>query len=220
MKVVIAEDSVILRDGLAQLLIDRGYKVPAMVGDAEALVAAVDEYAPDVAIIDVRMPPSFTDEGLVAAVHLRRLHPDVGVLVFSQWVETRYAAELLSGSTSGVGYLLKDRVADVGEFVDALVRVAAGGTALDPEVVAQWVGSSAKRSTLDALTAREREVLDLMAQGLTNAALAASLHVSERAIEKHVGNIFGKLGLPPSDTNHRRVMAVLQYLGQPSGTAS
>ncbi|MGB2718597.1 MAG: response regulator transcription factor [Rhodococcus sp. (in: high G+C Gram-positive bacteria)] len=220
MKVVIAEDSVILRDGLAQLLIDRGYKVPAMVGDAEALVAAVDEYAPDVAIIDVRMPPSFTDEGLVAAVHLRRRHPDVGVLVFSQWVETRYAAELLSGSTSGVGYLLKDRVADVGEFVDALVRVAAGGTALDPEVVAQWVGSSAKRSTLDALTAREREVLDLMAQGLTNAALAASLHVSERAIEKHVGNIFGKLGLPPSDTNHRRVMAVLQYLGQPSGTAS
>ncbi|MEW2017392.1 response regulator transcription factor [uncultured Rhodococcus sp.] len=220
MKVVIAEDSVILRDGLAQLLIDRGYEVPAMVGDAEALVAAVDEYAPDVAIIDVRMPPSFTDEGLVAAVHLRRRHPDVGVLVFSQWVETRYAAELLSGSTSGVGYLLKDRVADVGEFVDALVRVAAGGTALDPEVVAQWVGSSAKRSTLDALTAREREVLDLMAQGLTNAALAASLHVSERAIEKHVGNIFGKLGLPPSDTNHRRVMAVLQYLGQPSGTAS
>ncbi|MGB6069286.1 MAG: response regulator transcription factor [Rhodococcus sp. (in: high G+C Gram-positive bacteria)] len=220
MKVVIAEDSVILRDGLVQLLIDRGYEVPAMVGDAEALVAAVDEYAPDVAIIDVRMPPSFTDEGLVAAVHLRRLHPDVGVLVFSQWVETRYAAELLSGSTSGVGYLLKDRVADVGEFVDALVRVAAGGTALDPEVVAQWVGSSAKRSTLDALTAREREVLDLMAQGLTNAALAASLHVSERAIEKHVGNIFGKLGLPPSDTNHRRVMAVLQYLGQPSGTAS
>lgn len=220
MKVVIAEDSVILRDGLAQLLIDRGYEVPAMVGDAEALVAAVNEYAPDVAIIDVRMPPSFTDEGLVAAVHLRRRHPDVGVLVFSQWVETRYAAELLSGSTSGVGYLLKDRVADVGEFVDALVRVAAGGTALDPEVVAQWVGSSAKRSTLDALTAREREVLDLMAQGLTNAALAASLHVSERAIEKHVGNIFGKLGLPPSDTNHRRVMAVLQYLGRPSGTAS
>ncbi|MDZ7930815.1 MAG: response regulator transcription factor [Rhodococcus sp. (in: high G+C Gram-positive bacteria)] len=220
MKVVIAEDSVILRDGFAQLLIDRGYEVPAMVGDAEALVAAVDEYAPDVAIIDVRMPPSFTDEGLVAAVHLRRRHPDVGVLVFSQWVETRYAAELLSGSTSGVGYLLKDRVADVGEFVDALVRVAAGGTALDPEVVAQWVGSSPKRSTLDALTAREREVLDLMAQGLTNAALAASLHVSERAIEKHVGNIFGKLGLPPSDTNHRRVMAVLQYLGQPSGTAS
>lgn len=220
MKVVIAEDSVILRDGLAQLLIDRGYEVPAMVGDAEALVVAVDEYAPDVAIIDVRMPPSFTDEGLVAAVHLRRRHPDVGVLVFSQWVETRYAAELLSGSTSGVGYLLKDRVADVGEFVDALARVAAGGTALDPEVVAQWVGSSAKRSTLDALTAREREVLDLMAQGLTNAALAASLHVSERAIEKHVGNIFGKLGLPPSDTNHRRVMAVLQYLGRPSGTAS
>ncbi|OZD07259.1 DNA-binding response regulator [Rhodococcus sp. 06-235-1A] len=220
MKIVIAEDSVILRDGLAQLLIDRGYEVTATVGDAEALVAAVDEYVPDVAIIDVRMPPSFTDEGLVAAVHLRRRHPDVGVLVFSQWVETRYAAELLSGSSSGVGYLLKDRVADVGEFVDALVRVASGGTALDPEVVAQWVGSSAKRSTLDALTVREREVLDLMAQGLTNSALAAALHVSERAIEKHVGNIFGKLGLPPSDVNHRRVMAVLQYLGRPSGTAS
>lgn len=220
MKVVIAEDSVILRDGLAQLLIDRGHEVAAAVGDAEALGVAVEELSPDVAIVDVRMPPSFTDEGLVAAVHLRRRHPDVGVMVFSQWIETRYAAELLSGSASGVGYLLKDRVADVAEFVEALTRVASGGTALDPEVVAQWVGSSARRAILNTLTTREKEVLDLMAQGLTNAALAAALHVSERAIEKHVGNIFGKLGLPPSDINHRRVMAVLHYLGRPSSSTS
>ncbi|AQA26013.1 MULTISPECIES: response regulator transcription factor [Rhodococcus] len=212
MRIVIAEDNAILRDGLAQLLIERGHEVVAIVGDATSLGAAVAEHLPDVAVVDIRMPPTFTDEGLVEAVALRRRFPDVGVLVFSQWVETRYAAELLAGQAAGVGYLLKDRVADVGEFVDALQRVAAGGTALDPEVVTQLIGSSRKAQALDALTPREREVLGLMAQGLSNAALAASLHVTERAVEKHIGNIFTKLDLPPSDGHHRRVLAVLRYL--------
>ncbi|PTR44813.1 LuxR family two component transcriptional regulator [Rhodococcus sp. OK611] len=212
MRIVIAEDNAILRDGLAQLLIERGHKVVAIVGDATSLGTAVAEHLPDVAVVDIRMPPTFTDEGLVEAVALRRRFPEVGVLVFSQWVETRYAAELLAGRAAGVGYLLKDRVADVGEFVDALQRVAAGGTALDPEVVTQLIGSSRKAKALDALTPREREVLGLMAQGLSNAALAASLHVTERAVEKHIGNIFTKLDLPPSDGHHRRVLAVLRYL--------
>ncbi|TJZ73636.1 response regulator transcription factor [Rhodococcus oryzae] len=212
MRIVIAEDNAILRDGLAQLLIERGHEVVAIIGDATSLGAAVAEHLPDVAVVDIRMPPTFTDEGLVEAVALRRRFPDVGVLVFSQWVETRYAAELLAGQAAGVGYLLKDRVADVGEFVDALQRVAAGGTALDPEVVTQLIGSSRKAKALDALTPREREVLGLMAQGLSNAALAASLHVTERAVEKHIGNIFTKLDLPPSDGHHRRVLAVLRYL--------
>ncbi|MBP1161242.1 DNA-binding NarL/FixJ family response regulator [Rhodococcus sp. PvR044] len=212
MRIVIAEDNAILRDGLAQLLIERGHEVVAIVGDATSLGTAVAEHLPDVAVVDIRMPPTFTDEGLVEAVALRRRFPEVGVLVFSQWVETRYAAELLAGRAAGVGYLLKDRVADVGEFVDALQRVAAGGTALDPEVVTQLIGSSRKAKALDALTPREREVLGLMAQGLSNAALAASLHVTERAVEKHIGNIFTKLDLPPSDGHHRRVLAVLRYL--------
>jgi DNA-binding NarL/FixJ family response regulator len=212
MRIVIAEDNAILRDGLAQLLIERGHEVVAIVGDATSLGMAVAEHLPDVAVVDIRMPPTFTDEGLVEAVALRRRFPDVGALVFSQWVETRYAAELLAGQAAGVGYLLKDRVADVGEFVDALQRVAAGGTALDPEVVTQLIGSSRKAKALDALTPREREVLGLMAQGLSNAALAASLHVTERAVEKHIGNIFAKLDLPPSDGHHRRVLAVLRYL--------
>ncbi|WP_037176952.1 LuxR C-terminal-related transcriptional regulator [Rhodococcus sp. UNC363MFTsu5.1] len=212
MRIVIAEDNAILRDGLAQLLIERGHEVVAIVGDAPSLGQAVAEHLPDVAVVDIRMPPTFTDEGLVEAVALRRRFPDVGVLVFSQWVETRYAAELLAGRAVGVGYLLKDRVADVGEFVDALQRVAAGGTALDPEVVTQLIGSSRKAKALDALTPREREVLGLMAQGLSNAALAASLQVTERAVEKHIGNIFTKLDLPPSDGHHRRVLAVLRYL--------
>ncbi|MFC7450476.1 LuxR C-terminal-related transcriptional regulator [Rhodococcus daqingensis] len=213
MRIVIAEDNAILRDGLAQLLIERGHEVVAIVGDAPSLGAAVAEHLPDVAVVDIRMPPTFTDEGLVEAVGLRRRFPDVGVLVFSQWVETRYAAELLAGQAAGVGcYLLKDRVADVGEFVDALQRVAAGGTALDPEVVTQLIGSSRKADALGALTPREREVLGLMAQGLSNGALASSLHVTERAIEKHIGNIFTKLDLPPSTGHHRRVLAVLRYL--------
>ncbi|OZE83830.1 DNA-binding response regulator [Rhodococcus sp. 15-649-1-2] len=212
MRIVIAEDNVILRDGLAQLLIERGNEVCAAVGNAEALEAAVDEHRPDVAIIDIRMPPSFTDEGLVAAVALRRRRPETGVMVFSQWVETRYAAELLADRASGVGYLLKDRVADVGEFVEALARVAAGGTALDPEVITQLMGASKRRTSLDRLTPREREVLALMAQGLTNSAVASKLTVSERVVEKHVGNVFVKFDLPPSDAQHRRVLAVLEYL--------
>ncbi|HEX7354506.1 MAG TPA: response regulator transcription factor [Mycobacteriales bacterium] len=212
MRVMIAEDSAILRDGLTQLLVDRGHEVAAAVADGDALRAAVAADPPDVCVVDIRMPPSFTDEGLRAAIALRREHPDVGVLVFSQYVETRYAAELLAGSTRGVGYLLKDRVADVREFVEALARVAAGGTALDPEVVAQLLHASRRVDALAALTPREREVLSAMAEGRSNAGIAAALVVSERAVEKHVASILVKLGLPPSDTDNRRVLAVLRYL--------
>ncbi|MFF5035294.1 response regulator transcription factor [Nocardia salmonicida] len=213
MRVVIAEDSAILRDGLAGLLTERGHEVVAMVGDATSLSEIVETHRPDVAVVDVRMPPTFTDEGLLAAIELRRKHPGTGVLVFSQWIETRYATELLAAGASGVGYLLKDRVADVGDFVDALRRVATGGTALDPEVVSQLMGASRQQDSLARLTPREREVLELMAQGLTNNAIAASLTVTERAVEKHIGNIFTKLDLPPSDTRHRRVLAVLRLKG-------
>ncbi|MFD6103332.1 LuxR C-terminal-related transcriptional regulator [Nocardia salmonicida] len=213
MRVVIAEDSAILRDGLAGLLTERGHEVVAMVGDATSLSEIVETHRPDVAVVDVRMPPTFTDEGLLAAIALRRKHPGTGVLVFSQWIETRYATELLAAGASGVGYLLKDRVADVGDFVDALHRVATGGTALDPEVVSQLMGASRQQDSLARLTPREREVLELMAQGLTNNAIAASLTVTERAVEKHIGNIFTKLDLPPSDTRHRRVLAVLRLKG-------
>ncbi len=212
MRIVIAEDAAILRDGLVQLLTDRGHQVVAAVADGDALRAAVAEHDPDVAVVDIRMPPSFTDEGLRAAIAIRRERPAVGVLVFSQWVETRYAAELLATSSSGVGYLLKDRVADVSEFVDALTRVASGGTALDPEVVSQLLGASRRRDALAVLTPREREVLGLMAEGRTNAAIARQLVVSERAVEKHVANIFTKLDLAPSGEDHRRVLAVLRYL--------
>ncbi|WP_280222250.1 response regulator transcription factor [Nocardia neocaledoniensis] len=213
LRVVIAEDSAILRDGLAGLLTERGHEVVAMVGDATALSEVVDTHRPDVAVVDVRMPPSFTDEGLLAAIELRRKFPGTGVLVFSQWIETRYATELLAAGASGVGYLLKDRVADVGDFVDALHRVATGGTALDPEVVSQLMGASRQQDSLARLTPREREVLELMAQGLTNNAIAAAITVTERAVEKHIGNIFTKLDLPPSDTHHRRVLAVLRLRG-------
>lgn len=213
LRVVIAEDSAILRDGLAALLTEHGHEVVAMAGDADALLTAVAEHRPDVAVVDVRMPPTFTDEGLLAALRLRRGHPETGVLVFSQWIETRYATELLAAGAAGVGYLLKDRVADVREFVEALARVAAGGTALDPEVVRQLMNASRRRDGLDRLTPREREVLERMAQGLSNAAIAAALHVSERAVEKHIGSIFTKLDLPPSDTHHRRVLAVLRLRG-------
>jgi DNA-binding NarL/FixJ family response regulator len=210
--VVIAEDSAILRDGLVQLLTDRGFVVSAAVGDAEGLEHAVAAAPPDVAVVDVRMPPSFTDEGVRAAISLRRRHPEVGILVFSQYVETRYAAELLAGGAARVGYLLKDRVAEVTDFVEALVRVASGGTALDPEVVTQLMGASRRTDTLDRLTAREREVLALMAEGRTNSAIAAALVVSEGAVEKHVANIFSKLDLPATSSDHRRVLAVLKYL--------
>jgi DNA-binding NarL/FixJ family response regulator len=219
LRVVIAEDSAVVRAGLAEILADRGHVVAAAVGDAEALRAAVAEHRPDVTVVDVRMPPSHTDEGLRAAIAIRRDHPGVGVLVFSQYIETRYAAELLGagqagrgGSAAGVGYLLKDRVADVSEFIEALSRVAAGGTALDPEVVTQLLGASRRADGLGTLTAREREVLGLMAEGRSNGAIAGLLVVSERAVEKHVGNIFSKLGLAPSDADHRRVLAVLRYL--------
>jgi len=211
MRVVIAEDNAILRDGLVGLLTDRGHEVVAAVSDGDALRSAASALQPDVCVVDIRMPPSFTDEGLRAAIAMRRAQPDIGVLVFSQYVETRYAAELLADSARGVGYLLKDRVADVREFVDALTRVAAGGTALDPEVVAQLLGRS-RRDGLAELTPREREVLERMAEGLSNAGIAAALVVSERAVEKHVANIFLKLDLPPSETDNRRVLAVLRYL--------
>ncbi|WP_253875328.1 response regulator transcription factor [Actinomadura rupiterrae] len=208
MRVVIAEDAAILRDGLVQLLRMRGHAVLAAVADADALVATVAEHEPDVAVVDVRMPPTHTDEGLRAALALRRDHPSVGILLFSQYVETRYAAELLAGSPAGVGYLLKERVADLAEFESALRRVASGGTALDPEVVAQLLGGG----RLPGLTPREREVLGQMAEGRTNSAIADALTVSERAVEKHVANIFAKLGLPPAPGDHRRVLAVLRYL--------
>jgi len=213
MRIVIAEDAAVIRAGLAEILSDRGHEVVAAVGDAEELQIAVAKHQPDVAVVDVRMPPDFTDEGLRAAVAIRREHPSVGILVFSQYVETRYAADLLATRSGGVGYLLKDRVANVAEFTDAISRVAAGGTAFDPEVVAGLLNASIHASALGALTAREHDVLALMAEGRSNAAIADRFAVSERAVEKHISNIFTKLGLPPSDSDHRRVLAVLTYLG-------
>ncbi|MEU3499466.1 response regulator transcription factor [Streptomyces hundungensis] len=212
MRVVIAEDSSILRDGLVQLLEMRGVEVAAAVQDAQALLAAVTEHRPDAAVVDIRLPPTQTDEGLRAAVQIRRTAPDTGVLIFSQYVETKYAAQLIGDGGAGVGYLLKERVVDIGEFVNALERVAAGGTALDPEVVAQLFGASRRAAALDKLTPREREVLGLMAEGRTNHAIAEGFGVSERAVEKHIANIFTKLDLPPSESGHRRVLAVLRYL--------
>lgn len=211
-RLAIAEDNAILRDGLTQLLVERGHDVVAKVGTADQVREIAQTLRPEVFVIDIRMPPTFTDEGLVAAVSLRRSHPDVGVLVFSQWVETRYAAELLAGNPEGVGYLLKDRVADIGEFDAALRRVADGGTALDPEVVRQLMGTRRSGDALARLTPREREVLALMAEGHSNSALAEHLSVSERAVEKHIGSIFTKLDLPPSSAHHRRVLAVVTYL--------
>lgn len=212
MRIVIAEDSAILRDGLVSLLTQRGQDVVAAVPDADALLVAVENERPDVAIVDIRMPPTHTDEGLRAALLLRVQHPDLGLLVFSQYVETRYAAELLASGSQGVGYLLKDRVADVAEFVDALSRVANGGTVLDPEVVTQLMGASRRTDRVDMLTARERQVLRLMAEGRTNAAIAGQLVLSGGAVEKHVTNIFVKLGLAQSGDDHRRVLAVLRWL--------
>jgi len=213
MRIVIAEDAAVIRAGLVEILADRGHEVVAAVGDAESLLAAVAGHQPDVAIVDVRMPPDHTDDGLRAAITLRRDYPNVGILVFSQYVETRYAADLLRMSPGGVGYLLKDRVADVAEFTDAISRIAAGGTALDPEVVSGLLNASRHVSALAALTAREHDVLALMAEGRSNGAIAGRIAVSERAVEKHISNIFSKLGLPPSDADHRRVLAVLSYLG-------
>ena len=213
MRVVIAEDAALLREGLIRLLQDRGHQVCAAVADAEALLDAAAKHKPDVAVVDVRMPPAHTDEGLRAALRLRQDHPGMGVLVFSQYVETRYAARLLEGNAAGIGYLLKDRVADVAEFAEALARVADGGTALDPEVVSQLFRASRHAGGLATLTRRERDVLALMAEGRSNAGIAASLVISGGAVEKHVASIFGKLGLPPSEGDNRRVLAVLRYLG-------
>ncbi|QFZ24034.1 response regulator transcription factor [Saccharothrix syringae] len=208
---MIAEDSVLLRVGVQRLLADEGIDTVAAVEDGEALLDAVERHRPDLALVDVRMPPTFTDEGLRAAIEARRRVPDLPVLVLSQYVEERYAVELLAGGSHGVGYLLKERVADVAEFVAAVRRVAAGGTSIDHEVMMQLMVRS-RRNPVDSLTQREREVLGLMAQGLSNSAIAASLVVSDGAVEKHVGNIFAKLGLEPSTSEHRRVRAVLAYL--------
>jgi DNA-binding NarL/FixJ family response regulator len=201
-----------LRDGLVQLLVDRGFVVTDAVGDPDALHKSVEQDCPDVAIVDIRMPPTFTDEGLRAAIELRRLNNGLGILMFSQYIETRYAAELLADDAAGIGYLLKDRVADVSDFVEALVRVASGGTALDPEVVTQLLGASRRAASISVLSAREREVLSLMAEGRSNAAIANELVISEGAVEKHVANIFTKFDLPVSQSDHRRVLAVLRFL--------
>lgn len=211
MRVILAEDSVLLRAGLGRLLADAGIEVAAEVGDPAALLEAVDAAVPDLCIVDVRMPPDFTDEGIRAAVELRRRHPGLPVLVLSQYVEESYATDLLAGETAGLGYLLKDRVADVGEFVDALRRVAAGGTAIDAEVVAQMFARR-RPTPVDDLTPRETEVLRLIAEGRSNTAIARRLVVTDGAVEKHVKSILGKLGLPPSDEDHRRVLAVLRWL--------
>jgi DNA-binding NarL/FixJ family response regulator len=212
-RIVIAEDAVILRDGLVQLLTDRGLTVAAAVGDVDALHAAVAEHEPDVVVLDIRMPPTFTNEGLRAAVALREQRPGLGVLLFSQYVEVRYVSDLLTGNAAGVGYLLKERVIAVDDFVDALRRVAAGGTALDPEVVSRLMAGRRSRFGLESLTPREKEVLDLMAQGHTNLGIAHAMVISDRAVEKHVSSIFTKLDLPRTDGQHRRVLAVLRHLG-------
>jgi DNA-binding NarL/FixJ family response regulator len=212
LRIVIAEDAAIMRDGLTQTLARRGHDVVAAVADAGALRQAVDTHRPDVAIIDVRMPPTHTDEGLRAAQSIHRDHPQVGVLVFSQYIEAQSATELFAGASGGVGYLLKDRVADVSDFIDAISRVAAGGTVLDPEVVRQLLSVSRRADALAVLTPREREVLALLAQGRSNAAIADTFTISPRVVEKHVASIFAKLGLPPSQNDNRRVLAAIKYL--------
>jgi DNA-binding NarL/FixJ family response regulator len=213
MRVVIAEDAVLLRAGVTRLLADEGIETAAAVDNGDDLLGAIKVHRPDRAIVDVRMPPTFTDEGLRAALAARKEIPGLPVLVLSQYVEESYAVELLSGGAGGVGYLLKERVADVADFLDAVRRVANGGTAIDPDVIAQLMARG-RRNPLDALTARESEVLGLMAQGLSNTAIANSLVVSHGAVEKHIGNIFSKLGLEASAEEHRRVRAVLTYLGR------
>jgi len=221
MRVVIAEDLALLRDGMIRLLRDHDHEVVAAVEDGDALVRAVAGHKPDICVVDVRMPPTFTDEGVKAAVAVRERFPGTAVLIVSQYVEETYAAELLADGRGGVGYLLKDRIADVREFVDAVERVAGGGTAMDPEVVAQLLTRHRRADgPLDELTPRERDVLELMAEGRSNAAIAAALVVTDGAVEKHISNIFGKLGLPPSDTDHRRVLAVIAFLRGGDGTRS
>jgi len=212
MRIVIADDSVLFREGIAQLLQHAGFEVAGQSGTADDLLLKVRSYTPDVAIVDIRMPPSHTDEGMRAAREIRAHHPEVGVLVLSQYVEAPYMMELLQGDIEGVGYLLKDRIRDVNEFADAVRRVGEGGSAFDPAVVSRLVGRRQGEDPLDSLTPREREVLELMAQGRSNQAIAEMLVVTAGAVEKHVRSIFGKLGLPVSAEDHRRVLAVLTYL--------
>ena len=212
MRVVIAEDQVLLREGIARLLTDAGLEVVAQVADGESLLRAVEEHRPDVVVCDVRMPPTFTDEGIKAALVIRGQWPGVAVLVLSHYVEERYAVDLVASDTRGVGYLLKDRVADVHDFIEAVRRVGEGGTALDPEVVSQLLVRSRQRDPLERLTARELEVLRRMAGGRPKSAIAAALFIGDGSVEKHVSSIFAKLGLMPADTDHRRVLAVLRYL--------
>ena len=212
MRVVVADDSVLLREGVVRLLTENGFEVVGQAGDAEDLIRKVKAHKPDVAVVDIRMPPTNTDDGLRAALEIRAELPDTGVLVLSQYVEEGYALDLVGESAGGVGYLLKDRVADVERFVDSVRRVADGGSALDPEVVSQLVGRARRDDPLDELTPREREVLELMAEGRSNNAIAAIMVVTERAVEKHVTSIFGKLGLAPAPEDHRRVLAVLAFL--------
>jgi DNA-binding NarL/FixJ family response regulator len=211
MRVVIAEDNALLRDGTALVLADNDIDVVAAVDNGVELLAAVDEHRPDLAIVDVRMPPTHTDEGVRAAIAIRAAHPETAVLVFSQWVETRYARQLLEARSGGIGYLLKDRILATSDFVDAVRRVAAGGTALDPEVVSQLLGG-ASAGPLGRLTDREREILVLIAEGRSNQAIADSLHLAVRSVEKHISSIFTKLDLAPAASDHRRVLAVLRYL--------
>lgn len=210
--VVIADDSVLLRDGVVRLLEESGFVVSAAVGDGVALDAAVREHRPDLVVVDVRMPPTFTDEGIQAALGIRAHDPGQAIVVLSQYVEERYAADLLAGDGAGIGYLLKDRVVDIADFVHALRRVAAGGSAIDAEVVSQILGRSRRTTELDRLTPREREVLGAMAEGLSNAGIAEKLVISLGAVEKHIGNVFTKLDLEPEDSAHRRVLAVLAFL--------
>ena len=211
-RVVVAEDSVLLREGLARVLTDAGFEVTGQTGDAEGLLAMVRAGLADVALVDIRMPPTHTNEGVRAAREIRANHPAVGVLVLSQYTETSYAMELISEGGKGVGYLLKDRVSDVEELADAIRRVAAGGVVIDPEIVSQLVGRRRERSPLDDLTDREREVLSLMAEGRSNQGISERLFLSPKTLETHVAHIFSKLGLPPAADDHRRVLAVLAYL--------
>jgi DNA-binding NarL/FixJ family response regulator len=212
MRIVIADDAVLLREGAARLLEEAGHQVVAQAGDADDLMRKVRAHRPDVAIIDVRMPPDNSDDGLRAALAIRNELPEVGILLLSQYVEDRYLGRLLGGGAEGVGYLLKDRVAEVERLAEAVERVAAGGSVLDPEVVVQMLGRARDKGPLDALTEREREVLGLMAEGRTNRAIATELFLSQRAVERHVTSIFGKLDLPTGEQDHRRVLAVLAYL--------
>jgi len=213
-RLVVAEDSVLLRAGLTRLLADDGIETVAEVDDGPGLVAAVEEHRPDLAIVDVRLPPSFTDEGIRAALQVRAGHPETAILVLSQYVEERYATELISDNAQGIGYLLKERVADVPEFLDAVRRVAGGGTVIDPEVIAQLLGRHRRGDPLEKLTPREKEVLALMAEGRSNTAIARRLVVTEGAVEKHISNVFMKLDLAPAEGDHRRVLAVLAHLGR------